>query len=752
MTDKKDFKEFELVQRREYGRRAFLGKSVFFGSAGLPLLSACGGSSESFSGSLQSETADQTDETDNDQQNNDGNQDNDQQDQTTEDTLGPFEAVGAWVYDPDSTNLELSFEQSNFSQESMPREYYVLPVTALYTDMMYWLENADNNYYLLQWIRSDEAQSAAMTGVWRNSYGYLLTLEESGKAILQYSGESTEGDGFCGLNRLAKMPFLQGVASGDPQSDSVVLWSRFSQREEVQINWTVADDPFFEGLVQSGTVTALAENDFCTKVLVNGLQSGKRYYYRFETAEMTDEHNRVLYSLTGRCQTLPSADFSLQQLRLAVVSCASYPHGYFNGYRQVAKHNDLDYVLHLGDYIYEYPGADASADNDYADARAIEDGRTYDEDNRKEIVSLQDYRRRHQHYKEDVDLQLLHSRYAFITTWDDHETADNSWDPDGAGELGGAVNHSPSTEGDWESRKFAAVQAYNEWMPIMTIQDFADPQIYRSFSFGSLAELMLLDTRIQGRHQQANVLTDDYNDAERRLISEAQEAWLKERLSKSNQAGRIWKLIGQQVMMGQLRIPMGSIAMGGADLQALPEAFQDYLQDFQNSDFISNDLQDYQQLLTVSENSQWLNVANTDQWDGYNANRQRIWDHISQHQIDNVVVLTGDIHTSWAMEMVDDPILTTETYGVEFVTTSITSPGLADTQGVLEETLKLYNPHIKYTDLSKHGYLLLTLTESETTAEWYHLEDVLDFDNNQQTLAARYRVQQGSHQLEEFSV
>ncbi|WP_319381405.1 alkaline phosphatase D family protein [Thiomicrorhabdus sp.] len=764
MADNKSVKEQQPEREKAFGRRAFLGRSALYGGVTLPLLSGCGnGSSTFFNAEAQEEDADSDDQSGNgnqnsgdDQSGNDGEDNNNDQSgdgsQDGEEEQG-FNASGYWQYRSDLSKLELNFDVSTFNADAMPRMNYVLPVAAMLDEAMYWTEGGGKSPLLLQWVREPVEASIGgeeASGIWSNAFGYRLTLNADGTALLEYDGESTDGDGFCGLNRLTANPFLQGVASGDPQSESLVLWSRFSPEEEALVNWSLAEDPLFQRPVQSGTLQALAEKDFCLKVQVSGLQANKQYYYRFEPVTAVDEHNRVQYSLIGRAKTLPVADAALDQLRVAVVSCASYPHGYFNGYRQVARHDDLDYVLHLGDYIYEYPGADAGADNDYADADAISAGRTYDADNRKEIVNLEDYRRRHQHYKEDADLQLLHSRYAFITTWDDHETADNSWDPDGSDTLGGAVNHSESSEGVWETRKSVAVQAYNEWMPITPINDFADPQIYRSFSFGTLAELMILDTRIQGRHQQPNVLTDDYNDPDRRLISEAQEAWLKERLRKSHEAGRTWKLLGQQVMMGQFKIPMASIATGLSDPSALPEALRENFEAFQNRDFFTgNPLDSYQQLVTMAENSKWLEVANTDQWDGYNANRQRIWDYVRDQDIDNLVVLTGDIHTSWAMELVKEPVNPwTETYGVEFVTTSITSPGLVDTKGVLEGALKVYNPHIKYTDLSKHGYLLLTLNPQNTTAEWYHLEDILDRNNNNQSISARYRVAAGSHSLE----
>ncbi len=640
-------------------------------------------------------------------------------------------AFGRWQYDSESLTLNLQFDASDFPAECEPQtsDGYQYKLRALLGDAMYWLvEDAQGNARLMQWLRTPAASEGA-AGRWQNGGGYTLTLDEGGALTLTFVSDSSAGEagcagyGFAGVERLPLSPFQQGVASGDPQANSLILWTRDALQQGHRLRYQLAQDPLFETLLQSGEIRPAAESDYTAKVIVTGLAAGQRYYYRFETVDHKDQQGRAFRSLVGRAQTLPASQAAVDSLTFAVVSCSSYPHGFFNAYRQVARHDDLDYVLHLGDYIYEYPGVDASDSNDYGDQQAIDQGRVYPSDNRIEPVSLVDYRRRHQHYKEDADLQLLHSRYAFITTWDDHETTDNSWDPDGKGEGGGAVNHQ-NTEGGWEQRKAAGVQAYDEWMPIAPIADARDPQIHRAFSFGTLGELMVLDTRIQGRHRQPNIYSDAYDDPERRLITAAQEEWLKERLSKAQRAGRRWKLLGQQVMMAQLAGPPTGAGEppGHTPLQPM--------------------------------SPQWLSVMNTDQWDGYAANRQRIWDHVAAEGIDNLLVLTGDIHTSWAMELVQDPlhyhdpVAPTARYGVEFVTPSITSPGLPATQGLLESAVKAANPHIQYANLHRRGYLILTLTPEEAVATWYHVESILERENEQQQQAARYRVAAGSNRLE----
>ncbi|MHC3994575.1 alkaline phosphatase D family protein [Thiomicrolovo sp. ZZH C-3] len=698
-------------------RRTFLKNSLLFSGASLALFNGCASSDEAPGG--------------------------------TDDTVPAFAPKtlygdGGWTYDVDNRLLDITFYEAENEAVSWAGQSYTLTVTALFPDAMYWEETVDGRRCLMQWTRLSEPEATPAAGTWVNSYGYHLTLLDDGKAQLTYLYETATGDTFCGLNRLTQQPFRQGIASGEPQSGSLILWSRFETDNADTVTWKVSKTATFSDIVQRGQLTPDAQSDYCLKVQVTGLEAGTRYYYRFETETLTDANDRPYLSLTGRAKTLPAADEAVQSLRFAVTSCSSYPHGYFNAYRQMARFDDLDYVMHLGDYIYEYAAAE------YGSAEAIAQGRVYAPENNKEITTLSDYRLRHRHHKEDADLQLLHTRYTFITTWDDHETADNAYDPDGSGTGGGAVNHTDATEGAWETRKANGVRAYSEWMPIAPIADPNDPQIYRVFDFGDLAELMIMDTRIQGRHKQADVFTDAYDDASRRLVSEAQEAWLKERLSKAKNAGRTWKLIGQQVMMGKFQVPMGALAARITELD--PASAQATLEELIAAG-INPDT--YLSLLEQLPGTGWANVFNVDQWDGYNANRQRIWDYIRDNAIDNVVVLTGDIHTSWAMELAQTPetyllteqMGTTEKYGVEFVTPSVTSPGLPNTEGLLEGFISTYDPHIKFTDLSNKGYMLLELTPEKSSATWYFVENILDVANEHQRIAARFSVANGSRDL-----
>lgn len=636
-----------------------------------------------------------------------------------------YRATGRLQVSDTGRNLSFTVEDSNFPGDTAPLDaQFDIAVHGLMVDSMFWRHRVGERDYLMQWLRVP-AEKAALTvdGQWLNSFGFQLTLSD-GAFALSWSGQGALPNGFAGQDDLSEQPFQQGVAAGDPGANSLILWTRLASAQ--QVDWEVARTPDFAQLVAAGKTVVRSEADYTVKVVATGLEPDQTYYYRFQTASGA-------YSLVGRARTLPEASAQVEGLTFAVVSCASYPHGYFIGYRNIARRDEIDFVIHLGDYIYEYTEAQ------YGNDAVVAQGRTYASDNQVEIVTLQDYRARYRRYREDPDLQMLHARFAFITTWDDHETTDNSFDPDGRGAGGGAVNHSPATEGEWEIRKATGVRVYNEWMPIADIADPFDPQIHRSFVFGRLLELMMLDTRIGGRHQQPDIVHEDYHDANRRLLGPLQEAWLLERLGKAK-GTRTWKMLGQQVMMAPFQGPP-LLAEQPSSPPSGPVS------------------------------PEWVNVLNTDGWDGYAASRQTLWDAIENQQIDNVVVLTGDIHTSWAMELqqpvlVNAAVLNTNpgieplvelqgpTYGVEFVTPSITSPGLEAVvpfeTGItaLEETLKLYNPHIHYSNLSERGYVVLEVTPTHCRASWYHLRDVTDSENDGEVLAARYRVRNGENSLQ----
>ncbi|CAA0082995.1 Phospholipase D [Zhongshania aliphaticivorans] len=468
--------------------------------------------------------------------------------------------------------------------------------------------------------------------------------------------------------------FLHGVASGDPLDDRVILWTRVTPAEDVStaidVLCEVAEDPEFDSIVLSEIFSTSAERDYTVKFDAAGLLSEQHYWYRFSVGEQQ--------SPVGRALTLPMPGQYAERLRYAVCSCSSYPHGFFSVYRMIANRTDLDFVLHLGDYIYEY------GDGEYGDnAQRLLDPS-------HEIVALDDYRRRYSLYRKDVDLQAAHQIHPFITVWDDHETADNSY-KDGAG------NHNEG-EGDWLERKAYGIQAYFEWMPIRPPTESED-SIYRAFRYGDLADFMMLDTRLEGRVKQLDNPVDPARSDARDLLGQTQKEWFKNKLATAQ--GQ-WKFVGQQVMFAQLQL---------LEIQRL-------LPGVPTNDFSP------------------LVAINMDQWDGYPVEREEILDFVEENAINNLVVLTGDIHTSWANEIYKSSAVLTsgifdEPLGVEFVTPSVTSPGFPDGAAELvSAVLPVVNPHMKYTDLKNHGFVLMDVTHQRAQAEFYYAENIDSADQS----------------------
>jgi alkaline phosphatase D len=447
--------------------------------------------------------------------------------------------------------------------------------------------------------------------------------------------------------------FSHAVASGDPLADSVILWTRVTPDDPAaELFFEVARDPEFANRVAADWLgTPDPDRDYTAKLDLDGLQPATTYYYRFWV--------QGVVSPIGRTRTAP--DGASEHLRFAVCSCSSFAHGYFHNYRHIGGRADIDAVIHLGDYIYEY------ASGAYGNIRAYEPAH--------EIVELSDYRTRFAQYRRDPDLQEAHRQHPFMATWDDHEVANDGW-------VGGAQNHDMS-EGDWDLRKAVAKQAYFEWMPV---REGVAGRIYRQIPYGDLVDLIVLDTRFEGRDEQIPLTAPNsleaIHDPDRQLLGEEQEAWLLDRLSASTSQ---WRLLAQQIMMGQIIITAGQ---DGAPNRPL----------------------------------------NTDSWDGYEAARRTIYAHIADNDIANVVVLTGDIHTSWANELtvnpVDagsyDPDTGAGAVAVEFVTPGITSPGLPIDQATIN-LLLANNPHVKYVNLSERGYMTIDVKPDRVHCDWWHL-------------------------------
>ena len=488
--------------------------------------------------------------------------------------------------------------------------------------------------------------------------------------------------------------FLHGVASGDPLPTAVVLWTRVTPSADatpgsgrgarVQVDWEVATDESFTRIVRRGRVSTGTERDHTVKVDATGLSPGTRYAYRFRSGGQI--------SRTGWAATAPAPTSTPPKLRLGIVSCSNWEAGYFAAYRHLADHGALDAVLHLGDYLYEYPTGEYGARG--GAVRASEPAR--------EIVTLTDYRVRHGHYKTDPDLQRLHGAAPCITTWDDHESANDAW-------SGGAENHQPGTEGSWQDRAAASRRAYDEWMPIRLSGSTAlgdGSQIYRHLGFGTLADLRMLDLRSYRSKQASPAAPGAVGDADRTITGDAQMTWLKSSLSESTAT---WKLVGNPVMITPVTFAAVDAEVGNAVHEMgglLPPDGLPY---------------------------------NVDQWDGYTADRRELIDHLADHAIDNTVFLTGDIHSAWACDIPKDvgtyPL--SRSVAVEWVGTSVTSDNLDDILGVeprtvslgVEAAIRTDNPHVRYLDFDRHGYSVLTLTPSRAQMDWYALADRTDRDS-----------------------
>lgn len=502
--------------------------------------------------------------------------------------------------------------------------------------------------------------------------------------------------------------FTHGVASGDPLADRVILWTRVlpgdGLADIVEVHWEVALDALFSQIVVNGVTSTSAARDFTVKVDAQGLQAGAQYFYRF--------HAQGVPSPVGRTRTLAAA--GVQQLRFAVVSCSNYPQGYFNVYRELAS-REFDAVLHLGDYIYEY------ADGGYANPQMLEKGRRVSPAH--EIVSLEDYRMRYGLYRTDADLQAVHQSHPFICVWDDHEIANNTWKE-------GAENHNPG-EGEFASRRLAAIQAFHEWLPIREQGNLAQGIIYRAFDFGDLASLIMLDTRLAGRDEQLShamnidTLRSALASSARTIMGGEQEQWLEQQLQRSVSAGIPWQIIGQQLLMGKLNPP-----------QFADEAF-----DIAQRDTILNGR--YGTLRARGSQGFPLNL---DAWDGYPANRVRTLDAFEKHA-SNVVVLAGDTHSSWAFNLTNERA---EAVAVEIGTPSVTSPGFENFLPLPEEQVVAAtmqaSPELVYMKPNGRGWVELEVEPHSVRAAWHFVSSIVEPQYSVMD-GARLEVRAGEHTL-----
>ncbi|EJE4694615.1 alkaline phosphatase D family protein [Vibrio parahaemolyticus] len=513
----------------------------------------------------------------------------------------------------------------------------------------------------------------------------------------------------CGSddNESVAVSFEHGVASGDPTQTQVIIWTRVTTAASyVDVSWQVASDMEFSNVVQSGVFTTDTGRDFTVKVDVQNLNANSQYYYRFIVGEMMSE--------VGQTQTLP--EDGVEKASMAVVSCANYPAGYFHVYREILNQHEqspFNVVLHLGDYIYEYGAGGYASEDAAALGREPSKG--------AECITLDDYRKRYAQYRQDADLQALHAKLPMIAVWDDHELANDTW-------KNGAENHQDD-EGSFIDRRAAAAAAWTEWLPVRE-NTFSNMLIYRQFSFGSLVNLMMLDTRLVGRDKPLDYfslsaptmeaiggLVVQSRSADRELLGTEQLAWL---MNEFNTHDAKWNVLGQQVLMSRMELPSSVMTAmfqlftsteekKTEALLAVNTAITGYLAD-PSADPISL-------------------PYNLDAWDGYYVEREKVY-QLAKASSGNFVCLAGDTHNAWASELKD---VSNNPIGVEFATSSVSSPGLEEYLALdpvaiaqMEYTLPHLVSELQWADIKQRGFMRVTFTADAAQSTWYLVSTIKD--------------------------
>lgn len=515
--------------------------------------------------------------------------------------------------------------------------------------------------------------------------------------------------------------FRHGVASGEPLPTAVVIWTRLTPSEDAlpgsgkgaatEVIWEMATSPDFKTLVQSGRVMSSAGRDHTLHIDVTGLESSRHYWYRFRSPDGV--------SPVGRTKTAPALDSSPSALRFGMVTCAEYEFGFFGAYRHLAARNDIEAVLHMGDYIYEFGTSYGPV---ATPGESI--GRVHNPP--KEIITLEDYRTRYGQYRSDADLQALHAQHPFITIYDDHEIANDWW-------REGAENHDAS-EGAFIDRLAAGLQAWREWLPLRPFSATDPLQAWRRMQFGDLIDLWSLDTRLYRDKQPSNAIVGygsvdpEIDNPTRTILGAEQKAWLKAGLSGSTAR---WKVLQNQV-------PFYPFVVAAA----LPSLLESAL------DPADGTLPPLPAALTVED------------WNGYRAEQEEMMDVMSG--VENVVILTGDYHESFAAEVPSRPgdyLIDANSVAVEFICPSVTSPGLSETlerlgigplsaliNPTFEANLTLANSWVKYHEGFANGFAVLEFSRERAQMDYWFLDDREKVDTAA-SLAASWEVRHGSAKL-----
>ena len=486
--------------------------------------------------------------------------------------------------------------------------------------------------------------------------------------------------------------FNHGVASGDPLSDRVILWTRVTPQQAgpVRVILEVSKNKSFSSIIFSQKLQTSSLSDYTIKydfLAKKYCDSDKGFFYRFRAGNAISE--------IGKSKTFSENTISA---KIGIFSCSNFPAGYFNAYQAAAEKDGLDLWLHLGDYLYEYPMGG------YATDKAKKLGRVPEP--LHEMISLSDYRLRHAQYKQDQGSKALHKYAPLIAVWDDHEFSNDAW-------KRGAENHSEDgSEGDFYARRSAAIKAYYEWMPIREQQN--KRRIFREFKIGKLIHLIMLDTRQFGRDKQIqpkNYLTksgfnqakfyNDLNSDNRELLGAEQLDWIESKIINSD---AVWTIFGQQVLMAKLKFPDISKMLKSKEI---PSFLKPYLK------FLGLGI-----------------PSNLDAWDGYPAERNRLYKTMSNAK-KRFISLAGDTHNSWVSELKDK---SGNKVGIELGAPSVTSPGITDILNLDEKefvnSIVRINNELQWMNPSNRGYLSLNCREDKIIASFNFIKELEEINSD----------------------
>jgi alkaline phosphatase D len=501
--------------------------------------------------------------------------------------------------------------------------------------------------------------------------------------------------------------FTHNVASGEPAPDSVLLWTRYvpASGGPAKVRVEISESRDFAKVVGGGQMVTGPWRDHTVKITVDGLAPGKWHWFRFIAPDGS-------ISPVGRTKTLPVGKAA--RFNIAIFSCSNLGYGEFNAYGHAAMRDDVDLVLHMGDYIYEYARGGYDSGAKFAQ-RLFPAG---------EILTLADYRLRYQSYRSDPQLQALHAAFPMIANTDDHEGANDSWE-------GGAQNHQ-ADEGDWTNRKNAAMQVWREWLPV-------GEQPWKTYEIGDLATYYRTDTRMVARSRMLEPATfmrtadpakalaefrdGPWRDPSMTMMGTEQESWLYHGFAREKAT---WSVLGVGTNMGYNYVPETAMATISPDS---PQRNRDYV------------------AAGVALGKAGL-PYNFDNWGGYPAARSRLLSAAQSHGRD-LVVVTGDSHNGWAFDLPEGG----KPAGVEFGGHSVTSPGFEqstkglDPKIVAAALLHKKNPELRWVDTSNRGYMHLSLTPQAATNEWVFVDTVLDLSRATKP-SVKMRVRPGRRVLE----